>query len=58
VITPAAAQAVQLTFSRAAERALRWEAGAFLLAFLLSCLLPAKARGDQPATEQPSPTVT
>jgi EmrB/QacA subfamily drug resistance transporter len=58
VITPAAAQAVQLTFSRAAERALRWEAGAFLLAFLLSCLLPAKARGDQPAPEQPSPTVT
>ena len=58
VITPAAAQAVQLTFSRAAEHAMRWEAGAFLLAFLLSCLLPAKARGDQPATEQPSPTVT
>jgi hypothetical protein len=58
VVTPAAAQAAKLTFSRAAERALRWEAGAFLLAFLLSFLLPGKARSYQPAPEQPSPTVT
>lgn len=47
VVEPAAAEAVRLNFSRSTERAMRWEAGAFLLAFLLTFLLPPKASSHQ-----------
>jgi hypothetical protein len=39
-----AAEAVRLNFSRAAERAIWWQAGAFCVAFLLGFLLPRKSQ--------------
>jgi hypothetical protein len=46
--------ALRLGFSHAAELALRREVGAFLLVFLLSLLLPPKARSYQTRERWPT----
>jgi predicted MFS family arabinose efflux permease len=48
VVEAAAADAVRLNFSRAAEQTIWWQAGAFLVAFLLAFLLPHKVLSHQP----------
>jgi EmrB/QacA subfamily drug resistance transporter len=48
------ADAQRLGFSKAAEFALRWEVAAFLLLFLLSFLLPPRARSRQTGPESSS----
>ena len=53
-VEPAAAEAVRRNFSRATELAMWWEAGAFGLAFVLTFLLPARARSHQPAPTSPA----
>jgi EmrB/QacA subfamily drug resistance transporter len=44
IVEAMTAEAVRLNFSRAAERAIWWQASAFLVAFLLAFLLPPKAQ--------------